>query len=124
MVLMFAVTAGTGEWTTMRIAGLVLTIVGDALLTIARFNLGNSFSVTAQAKKLVTNGIYSRVQHPVYVFSTLALAGLVLYFQQPMWMLALAVLIPVQVLRARKESRVLEEKFGDEYRVWKRRTWF
>jgi protein-S-isoprenylcysteine O-methyltransferase Ste14 len=31
---------------------------------------------------------------------------------------------PIQVLRARKESKVLEEKFGDEYRQYKRSTWF
>jgi protein-S-isoprenylcysteine O-methyltransferase Ste14 len=30
----------------------------------------------------------------------------------------------MQVLRARAEGRKLEEKFGDEYREWKRQTWF
>ena len=32
--------------------------------------------------------------------------------------------IPVQIFRARREARVLEEKFGEEYRVYRRGTWF
>jgi protein-S-isoprenylcysteine O-methyltransferase Ste14 len=40
------------------------------------------------------------------------------------FLLALLVIIPVQILRARRESRVLEEKFGEEYREYRRRTWF
>ena len=35
-----------------------------------------------------------------------------------------AVMIPVQIMRAGKEARVLEEKFGEEYREYRRRTWF
>jgi protein-S-isoprenylcysteine O-methyltransferase Ste14 len=30
----------------------------------------------------------------------------------------------MQILRARREAKVLEEKFGDEYREYKKRTWF
>jgi protein-S-isoprenylcysteine O-methyltransferase Ste14 len=33
-------------------------------------------------------------------------------------------LIPLQVFRVRKEEQVLEAKFGDAYRHYKRRTWF
>ena len=123
-ILLLAATAGAGEWPGERIAGLVLIVAGNALLTAARFNLGDSFSVTPQARKLVTHGVYSRVRHPVYVFSTLIIAGVPLYFEKPIYLLILAVLIPVQIARARKEGQVLEEKFGNEYREWKRSTWF
>jgi len=34
------------------------------------------------------------------------------------------VLIPIQIWRAGKESKVLEEKFGDEYRKYRAQTWF
>lgn len=37
---------------------------------------------------------------------------------------ALGVVAVVQVLRARKESRLLEENFGDEYRKYRDSTWF
>jgi protein-S-isoprenylcysteine O-methyltransferase Ste14 len=34
------------------------------------------------------------------------------------------VLIPVQIIRARREAAVLEAKFGDAYREYRKRTWF
>ncbi len=36
----------------------------------------------------------------------------------------LGIIIVLQTIRARQESRVLEEKFGDEYREYRKKTWF
>jgi protein-S-isoprenylcysteine O-methyltransferase Ste14 len=41
-----------------------------------------------------------------------------------MGLLFLLVVAPLQAMRARKEARVLEEKFGDAYREYRARTWF
>jgi protein-S-isoprenylcysteine O-methyltransferase Ste14 len=112
------------HWDAMRITGLALTVFGFALLTIARVQLGNSFSVTPQARALVTKGLYSRIRNPVYVFSAIGVGGFVLYMGRPRLLLLLLVLIPVQVLRAQAEGRRLEDTFGEQYREWKRQTWF
>jgi len=32
--------------------------------------------------------------------------------------------VAMQTVRARKEARVLEATFGDEYRAYRSRTWF
>jgi protein-S-isoprenylcysteine O-methyltransferase Ste14 len=111
-------------WTRVRFIGLALALFGFIMLTIARVQLGNAFSVTPQATMLVTHGIYRRIRHPVYVFSAVAIAGLLLYINRPELLLVLLVLIPIQVVRARQEQRVLEERFGEQYRVYKRSTWF
>jgi protein-S-isoprenylcysteine O-methyltransferase Ste14 len=111
-------------WSAARIAGLLLLIVGMALVTVARVQLGNSFSISPQATHLVTRGIYSRIRNPVYVFSAVYLVGLGLYVGWPFLFLFLLVLIPVQVLRARAEARILEEHFGEQYREYKASTWF
>jgi len=111
-------------WDAMRISGLILLLFGLMFLTIARVQLGDSFSVTPQARKLVTHGIYSRIRHPVYVFGAITIAGLLLYLRQPVFLLALLVLIPMQVMRARQEQRVLEAAFGEEYRRYRQSTWF
>lgn len=115
--------ASGGPWTPMKWAGLILALFGFTLLTIARLNLGNSFSVTPQARALVTNGIYAKVRHPVYVFSLLGIAGLILYLQAPWFLLLLVPVAVMQVLRARAEERVLEQRFGDQYRAYRRSTW-
>jgi protein-S-isoprenylcysteine O-methyltransferase Ste14 len=112
------------RWDAMRATGLVLTILGFGLLTVARVQLGNSFSVTPQARALVTTGVYRKIRNPVYVFSGIGIAGFVLYVGRPMWLLLCLALLPLQVLRAQAEGRILEAVFGEEYRAWKRQTWF
>lgn len=112
------------HWDAVRVVGLVLIVVGVGLLSIARAQLGNSFSITPQARALVTTGLYRRIRNPVYVFGFVAIVGMILYAGIPKLLWILAVLIPVQIVRVRAEARTLEEKFGEEYRAWRRTTWF
>ena len=113
-----------GTWTPIQTVGLCLLAAGFILWTIARFQLGNSFTVSAQAKQLITRGLYSKIRNPVYVFGSCVLAGLILLLGRPMWLLIFVVLIPLQLWRARKESQVLEATFGEEYRKYRSATWF
>lgn len=110
--------------TPMRIAGLALVIPAFTLLLVARMQLGAAFSLEARASELVTTGIYSRIRNPIYFFGGLMVAGVILWTQRPLALLVLAVLIPLQILRVRKEEQVLEAKFGAAYLEYKRRTWF
>jgi|SRR5262249_18037521 len=57
------------EWGAMQTAGLVLLIIGFTLWTVARFQLGSSFTVTAQPRQLVTHGLYSRIRNPISRYS-------------------------------------------------------
>jgi protein-S-isoprenylcysteine O-methyltransferase Ste14 len=104
--------------------GLAILILAMSLLVLARVQLGNAFSVAPHATQLVTHGLYSRLRNPVYVFSALALAGFILYLGQLNLFWIFAVLLPLQVLRARAEARVLEERFGEQYRLYRTSTWF
>ena len=123
-IIVMIATAQMIPWSPLRIAGAALTIVGLALLTVARLQLGNSFSVTPQAKRLVTHGLYSRIRHPVYIFGWLAIPGLMLYLNQPKFLWLMVLVVPMQVARARAEERVLAQHFGDEYAAYRARTWF
>lgn len=113
-----------GEWSAHQIAGLAIAIPSFALWALARVQLRKSFAVTAQVKELVTQGIYSKIQNPVYVFGGIFLAGLIVYSGRPLFFLVFLILIPMQWMRVREERRVLEAKFGDAYREYRRRTWF
>jgi protein-S-isoprenylcysteine O-methyltransferase Ste14 len=102
-----------------------MAVVSFTLWMFARIQLGRSFSVRAEAKALVTTGLYSKFRHPVYLFGELAFAGLFLAWGKPIPALVyFALFIPTQIVRARKEERVLEQAFGDEYRRYRARTWF
>lgn len=112
------------SWTPNRIIGVAIALPALLLLLTARIQLGRAFSIRAKATNLVTTGLYSRVRNPIYVFSTLFILGIIIWSGRPLFLLLFAVLIPAQIFRSRKESAVLEAKFGDEYRQYKQETWF
>ena len=112
------------SWTLLPTLGLILLVVGAVGLTLSRIQLGNSFSVRPEARALVTQGIYSKIRNPIYVFAAIVIAGLLLYINCLQWFWIFLIIIPLQIFRARKESQVLEEKFGDTYRQYKAQTWF
>ena len=112
------------RWTPMRIAALIIGLPALVLLIVARIELGGSFSVRPKAQVLVTHGLYSRIRNPIYVFGALTVAAVLLYVSQPLAFCILVVLVPLQIYRARLEEKMLEAKFGEEYRQYKARTWF
>jgi protein-S-isoprenylcysteine O-methyltransferase Ste14 len=111
-------------WTPLRIAGLILMFPSLALVALARYQLGRSFSLSPQARQLVTYGLYSRIRNPIYVFSAIALFGLILFLDKLDYLWLFVILIPLQLFRARAEARLLEQKFGEDYRRYKSKTWF
>jgi hypothetical protein len=52
-----------------------MAAAGFVLWILARVQLGSSFAVTAQAKALVTAGLYAKFRHPVYLFGGVAFTG-------------------------------------------------
>jgi protein-S-isoprenylcysteine O-methyltransferase Ste14 len=123
-VPLFVVNFWGPPWTVERIAGLAIAIPSVVLLVLARAQLGRSFSVQAKATALVTTGLYSRIRNPIYIFSALAIAGFILWANQPWLLSAFVILIPMQMIRSRKEARVLDQEFGAAYLEYKQKTWF
>jgi len=107
-----------------RLIGLVVALIGLAGVILSRYTLGQSFSIAPKATALVTTGIYSRIRNPIYVSGMILLIGVALIVEQPKLLAVLLVLIPMQIIRARREAAVLEAKFGDAYREYRKRTWF
>jgi protein-S-isoprenylcysteine O-methyltransferase Ste14 len=111
-------------WNTQRYVGTALAVVGISGIAIARYQLGRSFSIKAEAHQLVTRGLYSKIRNPIYVFGTVLIAGFFLVVQRSALWILLGVVIIGQMVRARREARVLEAAFGDDYREYRRKTWF
>jgi protein-S-isoprenylcysteine O-methyltransferase Ste14 len=109
---------------TLSYIALCLSLVCAVLWFIARWQLGEAFSVTAQAHQLVTQGLYSKIRHPIYVFGTMAFLFVVLALQGWPALIIWAIVILIQVARVRREERVLAEAFGEEYTAYRSRTWF
>ena len=105
-------------------AGVTLALVSFGLVLLSRRQLGASFAFTPQAKGLVTHGLYSRIQHPMYLFVDLTICALALASRRWYVLLPLLILVPAQIRNARRESRLLEAKFGKPYIDYRRSTWF
>lgn len=121
IVAAWMATRGEGPWTLTRFLGLLLILLGLAFLTLARIQLEKESSRRAG---LVTRGLYSRIRHPIYLFSVVAFAGLLLYLDQPLGLLFLLLLGLFPFYLARREEQQLEALFGDQYRRYKQQTWF
>ena len=115
---------GPGPHGQAREIGLAVAVIGLTGLIAARYALGRSFSIAARATALVTTGIYSRIRNPIYVSGMFFIGGVLIMIQRPKLLGIFGVLIPMQILRARREAAVLEEKFGDAYRDYRKQTWF
>jgi len=89
----------------------VIVLIGCVLCIACLAWLGRSFSVMAQARKLVTAGPYRLVRHPLYTCEAVMLAGIIL--RNPSWLaLAIASLaLAFQYLRIRNEEEVLQSVF-------------
>jgi protein-S-isoprenylcysteine O-methyltransferase Ste14 len=99
----------------------VLLLAGNTLAVLVLLQLGRSFSIMAEARQLVTRGVYGRVRHPLYLAEELAVIGIVLQFLSLWTALLLAVQITFQLRRMRNEERVLSQTFP-EYADYKQRT--
>jgi protein-S-isoprenylcysteine O-methyltransferase Ste14 len=123
-VSVFGLYATYLPWTAWRIAGIAIAAPAFLLFVAARIELGRAFSVRAKATTLITTGVYSRIRNPIYVSGAVMILGFIIWAGRPWLLLVFAVLIPLQVVRSRKEERVLTEKFGAAYLDYKQRTWF
>lgn len=104
--------------------GTAISVPAFFLWMLARHQLGDSFAVRAEAKKLVTHGLYSRIRNPIYIFGGFAFLGEFLALGWYIGAVFFVLMNLGQYFRIRREERVLGEAFGDEYRAYKARTWF
>src|SRR3981081_2957068 len=106
-------------WSTEKVIGAVIAGLSFPLFVLARWQLGSSFSVKAKASRLVTTGLYSRIRNPIYMFGGLFIVGLSLFVSVWGPLVVALVIVPMQVVRARREERVLAAAFGEEYELYK-----
>jgi len=111
---------------TVRWIGAALLVVGGTVRLWPVFVLGKRFSglVAIQpGHTLVTTGIYGLVRNPSYVGLLMTSFAWGLAFRSAVGVILTALMIPAIVARINSEERLLLSQFGDEYEVYRRRTW-
>ncbi|MGF1543320.1 MAG: methyltransferase family protein [Parvularculaceae bacterium] len=111
-----------------REAGLAFFAVGIAVGVgaVGQF-LARGASVAphapAKTRTLVTGGLYRWSRNPMYLALGLCLAGYAARLGEPLALVCLAGFVAAaNELQIKPEEAILEEKFGEAYRDYKRRT--
>jgi len=86
--------------------------------------LRHSFSITVEARALVTKGPYRFVRHPVYLGEILAAAAVVVWRWSLVNVALFALFVTIQLFRARWEECKLEKIFPDYNEFTGRSWWF
>ena len=129
-----AIYVATGFPRAADYAATAWTVVPGALVYAAALwlfhrahkDLGRNWSITLEIRdqhRLVSNGIYGLIRHPMYSSFWLMALGQALLL--PNWVAGLAGLVGFGVLyflRVDKEERMMLQTFGDEYRAYMART--
>src|SRR5690242_231990 len=106
---------------TAEMVATLLVLFGSAAAVYALVRLGRSFSMMAEARRLVTSGPYRFVRHPLYLAEELAIIGLSMQFFSAATAFVLAMQIVFQLRRMHNEETVLVESFP-EYAAYRQRT--
>ena len=108
------------------VAGLTCLAIGLWLFFRSHADLGTNWSVTLELRqehRLITQGVYRAIRHPMY--SALALYSVGQALVIPNWVAGFSNLIAFALLLALRlgaEEKMMAEQFGDEYAAYSSRT--
>ena len=110
------------------VIGSLLYFPGMALVLWGRLVLGRMYFVStgfgAQLfadHRLITQGPYSIVRHPMYAGLSIAIVGGLFLYQT--WTMVMLLILPIGLsIRARREEQVLAFEFGDEWQQYCKRV--
>ena len=108
------------------LAGVACFAIGLWLFYRSHADLGTNWSITLEVReqhRLITEGVYRRIRHPMYLALVLYSIGQLLVV--PNWVAGPSYLVTFGVLfllRVRAEERMMLEQFGAEYQAYMART--
>jgi protein-S-isoprenylcysteine O-methyltransferase Ste14 len=116
------------DYNLIRIIGLVVFIIFSWLQVLAYKSLGKNYTqdiVILKEHSLITSGIYRFVRHPQYISQILSDLGagiaLMSYLVIP---LVVFIEIPLFIMRALAEEKILGKHFGEQFENYKKHSGF
>jgi protein-S-isoprenylcysteine O-methyltransferase Ste14 len=98
-----------------------LIVVGMSASFIVLRWLGKSFSIMPEARRLVTQGPYAVVRHPLYICEEIAVIGAFIQVISPVAFVIVVIHALFQVRRMLNEEEILKATF-DDYESYAART--
>lgn len=92
-------------------AGLMLA--GNILCVYVLSHLGRSFSIMAEARRLVSDGPYRVVRHPLYLAEQIAILGIFIQYASVYAAIIVAIHFSFQIRRMLNEEKLLHDIFPE-----------
>jgi protein-S-isoprenylcysteine O-methyltransferase Ste14 len=111
----------------LGLVGFVAAIAGMFVTSWSRVVLGRYWSdkvIVQTEHKLVRSGPYARIRHPLYTGVLLAVLGTALVVGEVRGLLSFLILLTNYGVKAKREERILSERFGVEFTAYVRITGF
>lgn len=105
--------------------GLSISLTGAIIACTSRYPLGKNWSLSVQEKedhRLVQNGIYKLVRHPIYTGLLFLFLGNVIIVGDYRGIIAILIVFISFWFKLKKEEKLLSETFGLRYIEYKKRT--
>ncbi|MFW9802846.1 MAG: methyltransferase family protein [Candidatus Thorarchaeota archaeon] len=110
----------------LRLVGAGLTFIGTLIFLTAFFHLGSSIRLLIpeeeEGTRLMTDGWYAHSRNPLYLGIHIAMIGWVFILPSLLTGLALVIFLVNQHFRILLEEKFLEDRFGEDYRAYKKRV--
>ncbi|MFP4497208.1 MAG: methyltransferase family protein [Vulcanimicrobiota bacterium] len=103
------------------LTAVLIMITGTSIMILSIWQLKTSFSIMAEARELVTGGIYKYIRHPLYLGEFIAYLGVLLIRLSWINITIYLLFIILQTFRAGIEEKKLSESL-EGYRVYLRTT--
>ena len=112
------------------VLGIILLIIGGTLritsrrtLTKAGFTMVNSCKLQiVKNQRLITDGVYSHVRHPLYLGEINRNIGFALLFTSLYGLVVMIIANIFLIMRIKIEEQMLIDKFGKEYEKYIKKT--
>ncbi len=105
------------------IFGSFMVISGVAISTVATYNLRYSYGIFVQVRRIVTDGLYRSVRHPIYLGYLIYAFGLGILNPRLYYAVLVLISFSVTISRAHAEEKKLV-KFCPEYSQYSKKTPF
>ncbi len=102
--------------------GAPMFLTGISLILLALFQLGLPTALHSPPRgerRLIKEGVYARLRHPIYLGDFLCCLGWAVIFKARWALLITPLWLSLLLVVALLEERLLEGEFGEEYRQYK-----
>ena len=107
-------------------SGILIFALAIWLLWRSHADLGINWRVTTELREkhtLVTSGVFKYIRHPMYSAHWLwGIAQILLIHNWIAGLASLVIIIPLYILRVRREEQMMLKQFGEEYRAYMSQT--